>query len=112
LKEKLEWQMRIEELEGERNFLQSQLSSLASQPKDEPFKDPFSLNASENSDLSSTSHIIYIVLSSSSSYPKKQKQKFKNKHSKAKKYKNEHKNFQQRGEPKILVQKIVHKQKL
>ncbi|KAL3981286.1 palmitoyl-protein thioesterase [Sarotherodon galilaeus] len=90
LKEKLEWQkMRIEELEGERDFLRSQLSSLTKPPKDEPFNDPFSSKASENSDSSSTSSSVSSVLSSSSSSPKKRKHKYKKKHLRVKKYKNQ-----------------------
>uniref|UniRef100_A0A3P8PGD4 Coiled-coil domain containing 106a n=1 Tax=Astatotilapia calliptera TaxID=8154 RepID=A0A3P8PGD4_ASTCA len=83
LKEKLEWQKkRIEELEGERDFLRSQLSSLTKQPKDEPFNDPFSSKASENSDSSFASSSVSSVWSSSSSSPKKRKHKYNKKHSK------------------------------
>ncbi|CAI5669619.1 unnamed protein product [Oreochromis niloticus] len=110
LKEKLEWQkMRIEELEGERDFLRSQLSSLTKPPKDEPFNDPFSSKASENSDSSSTSSSVSSVLSSSSSSPKKRKHKYKKKHLRVKKYKKEQKKLRQRGEQKILVEKIIQK---
>ncbi|XP_015797150.2 coiled-coil domain-containing protein 106-like [Nothobranchius furzeri] len=109
LKEKLEWQkMRIEELEGERDFLRSQLSSLSTQPKDEPLNDTFINNPSENLDSSSTSSSASSEWSSSSSSspPKKQKRKFKNKHSKAKKYKKEEKKFRQRVRtPSEIVQR-------
>uniref|UniRef100_A0A1A7ZEW2 Coiled-coil domain containing 106 n=1 Tax=Nothobranchius furzeri TaxID=105023 RepID=A0A1A7ZEW2_NOTFU len=107
LKEKLEWQkMRIEELEGERDFLRSQLSSLSTQPKDEPLNDTFINNPSENLDSSSTSSSASSEWSSSSSPPKKQKRKFKNKHSKAKKYKKEEKKFRQRVRtPSEIVQR-------
>uniref|UniRef100_A0A8C6M8M2 Coiled-coil domain containing 106 n=1 Tax=Nothobranchius furzeri TaxID=105023 RepID=A0A8C6M8M2_NOTFU len=68
LKEKLEWQhMRIEELEGKRDFLRSQLSSLPKQPKDEPLNDTFINNPSENLDSSSTSSSASSEWSSSSS---------------------------------------------
>ncbi|CAI5689138.1 unnamed protein product [Oreochromis niloticus] len=105
--EKLEWQKkRIEELEGERDFLRSQLSSLTKQPKDEPFNDPFSSKASENSDSSSASSSVSSVWSSSSSSPKKRKQKYKKKHSRAKKPKKEQKKFRQRVQtPNDIVQR-------
>uniref|UniRef100_A0A669EIA9 Coiled-coil domain containing 106a n=1 Tax=Oreochromis niloticus TaxID=8128 RepID=A0A669EIA9_ORENI len=118
LKEKLEWQkMRIEELEGERDFLRRQLSSFTSmkldlfhkhyfyfkQPKDQPFNDPFSLKASENSDSSSTFSSVSSVWSSSSSFPKKRKQKYKKKHSRAKKPKKEQKKLRQHGETKTMT---------
>uniref|UniRef100_A0AAZ1XTI6 Coiled-coil domain containing 106 n=1 Tax=Oreochromis aureus TaxID=47969 RepID=A0AAZ1XTI6_OREAU len=104
--EKLEWQKkRIEELEGERDFLRSQLSSLTKQPKDEPFNDPFSSKASENSDSSSASSSVSSVWSSSSSSPKKRKRKYKKKHSRAKKPKKEQKKLRQLQTPNDIVQR-------
>ncbi|CAI5677824.1 unnamed protein product [Oreochromis niloticus] len=104
LKEKLEWQKkRIEELEGERDFLRSQLSSLTKQPKDEPFNDPFSSKASENSDSSFASSSVSSVWSSSSSSPKKRKHKYKKKHSRAKKPKKEQKKLRQRVQTPIDI---------
>uniref|UniRef100_I3K1U1 Coiled-coil domain containing 106b n=2 Tax=Oreochromis TaxID=8139 RepID=I3K1U1_ORENI len=106
---KLEWQkMRIEELEGERDFLRRPLSSFTSmkleQCKDEPFNDLFSSKASENSDSSSASSCVSSVWSSSSSSPKKRKHKYKKKHSRAKKPKKEQKKLQQRA-PNDIVQR-------
>ncbi|CAI5666502.1 unnamed protein product [Oreochromis niloticus] len=107
LKEKLEWQkMRIEELEGERDFLRRQLSSFTKQPKDQPFNDPFSSKASENSDSSSAFSSVSSVCSSSSSFPKKRKQKYKKKHSRAKKPKKEQKKLRQHVQtPNDIVQR-------
>uniref|UniRef100_A0AAZ1XMV4 Coiled-coil domain containing 106a n=1 Tax=Oreochromis aureus TaxID=47969 RepID=A0AAZ1XMV4_OREAU len=80
--EKLEWQKkRIEELEGERDFLRSQLSSLTSMKLDLFHKHYFYFTASENSDSSSASSSVSSVWSSSSSSPKKRKHKYKKKHS-------------------------------
>uniref|UniRef100_A0A3P9B874 Coiled-coil domain containing 106 n=1 Tax=Maylandia zebra TaxID=106582 RepID=A0A3P9B874_9CICH len=117
LKEKLEWQKkRIEELEGERDFLRSQLSSLTSMKLDlfhehcfyfTVFKlvcwggsisagDRKRLNrASENSDSSFASSSVSSVWSSSSSSPKKRKHKYNKKHSRAKKPKKEQKKLRQ-----------------